>query len=130
MDNSNKKILVVEDDSFLRKIIVKKLLNEGYTVIEAIDGEKGLKMAKEKRPDLILLDLVLPGIDGFEVLKRMKNGAEIANIPVVILSNLGNRVDIERGLELGAVDFLVKAHLAPRDIIERIENIFKKMENV
>lgn len=119
------KILVVEDDKFLRELITQKLAREGYDVKEAVDGEDGVVKVKEEKPDIILLDLILPGIDGFEVLAKIKEDSEVENIPVVILSNLGQRDDVERGLKLGAVDFLIKAHFTPGEIIEKIEKIMK-----
>jgi DNA-binding response OmpR family regulator len=119
------KILIVEDDRFLRELIARKLRNEGYDVIEAVDGEEGLKRIKEEKPDLILLDLILPGIDGFEVLTKAKEDPDTAQIPVIILSNLGQREEIERGLKLGAIDYLIKAHFTPGEIIEKIKNILR-----
>jgi DNA-binding response OmpR family regulator len=119
------KILIVEDDRFLRELIARKLRNEGYDVIEAVDGEEGLKRIKEEKPDLILLDLILPGIDGFEVLAKAKEDPDTAQIPVIILSNLGQREEIERGLKLGAIDYLIKAHFTPGEIIEKIKNILR-----
>ena len=123
------KILVVEDDKFLRELITQKLAREGYDVKEAVDGEEGVTKAKEEKPDIILLDLILPGIDGFEVLARIKEDPEVEDIPVVILSNLGQRDDVERGLKLGAVDFLIKAHFTPGEIIEKIEKIMQDRGN-
>ncbi len=120
------KILVVEDDKFLRELITQKLAREGYNVKEAVDGEEGVIKVKEEKPDLILLDLILPGIDGFEVLAKIKEDPELESIPVVILSNLGQRDDVERGLKLGAVDFLIKAHFTPGEIVEKIEEVIKK----
>jgi len=120
------KILIVEDDKFLRELIAKKLLKEGYEVEEAIDGEDGVRKTKEVMPDLILLDLILPGIDGFEVLKRIKEDEKTASIPVVILSNLGQKDEIEKGLNLGAVDFLIKAHFTPEEIVEKIKLVLAK----
>lgn len=120
-----KKILVVEDDRFLRELIVKKLLKEGYDTAEAVDGEEGVKKIKEEKPDLVLLDLILPGIDGFGVLSQTKEDPSISSIPVIILSNLGQKDDVERGLKLGAVDYLIKAHFTPGEIIEKIKNILK-----
>lgn len=119
------KILIIEDDKFLRELISQKLLKESYTVIEAIDGEDGVKKAQEEKPDLILLDLILPGIDGFEALERIKNNEITGEIPVIISSNLGQREDIERGLKIGASDFLVKAHHTPLEIIEKIKSFLK-----
>ena len=122
MEKEKKKILIIEDDKFLRELIVKKLVNEGFDVHEAVDGESGVKKIKELRPDLVLLDLILPGIDGFEVLSRIKEDPSMETIPVIILSNLGQKEDIERGLKLGARDFLVKAKFTPSEIIQKIKN--------
>lgn len=117
-----KTILIIEDDKFLRELITQKLIKEGYETAEAIDGEEGIKKIKEGKPDLILLDLILPGIDGFEVLSRMKSDSALASIPVIILSNLGQKEDVERGLKLGAIDYLIKAHFTPGEIIEKVKS--------
>jgi DNA-binding response OmpR family regulator len=121
----DKVILVVEDDKFLRELMTQKLVREGFKIAEAVDGEEGLKKIKEEKPGIVLLDLILPGIDGFEVLTRMKEDPEISQTPVIILSNLGQREDVERGLKLGATDYLIKAHFTPGEIIEKIKNIIK-----
>jgi DNA-binding response OmpR family regulator len=116
-------ILIVEDDKFLRELIVRKLSQEDFKIIEAVDGEEGLKKVKEESPDLVLLDLILPGIDGFEVLSKIKEDSSLASIPVIILSNLGQREDVEKGMQLGAVDYLVKAHFTPNEVIEKTRKI-------
>lgn len=118
-------ILVIEDDKFLRELIVQKLIKENYQVSEAVDGEQGIKKIKEEKPDLVLLDLILPGIDGFEVLSKMREDSNVSSIPVIILSNLGQKEDVERGLKLGAIDYLIKAHFTPGEIIEKIKNVLK-----
>ena len=120
-----KKILIVEDDKFLRELIVKKVTSAGNEVPEAIDGEEGVKKIEEEKPDLILLDLILPGIDGFEVLAQIKKKPELSQIPVIILSNLGQKEDIEKGLNLGATDYLIKAHFTPNEIIEKLKKILE-----
>ena|SRR3989338_11144083 len=117
------KILVVEDDKFLRELMCRKLREEQYEVVEAIDGEEGVVKTQETSPELILLDLILPGIDGFEVLAKIKEDPKLAQIPVIILSNLGQRDDIEKGLRLGAIDFLVKAHFTPAEIIDKVKKV-------
>lgn len=117
----SKKILIIEDDKFLRELIAQKLFKEGFEAAEAIDGEEGIKKIKSENPDLILLDLILPGIDGFEVLSRMREDSILASIPVIILSNLGQKEDVEKGLKLGAVDYLIKAHFTPGEIIDKIK---------
>lgn len=119
------KILIIEDDKFLRELISRKLEKEGYVVCEAIDGEEGEKKIREEKPNLVLLDLILPGIDGFEVLSRIKQDPALESIPIIILSNLGQKEEIEKGLKLGAIDFLVKAHFTPAEIIEKIKNILE-----
>ena len=121
-----KKILVIEDDKFLRKVITKKLLKEEYIVVEAIDGEGGIRALKIEKPHLVLLDLVLPEADGFEVLARIKKDPTISEIPVIILSNLGQREDVQRGLDLGADDYLIKSHFNPGEIVTRIELVLRK----
>ena len=115
------KILVIEDDKFLRELIVQKLLKEGYEIAEAVDGEDGIKKVTEDNPDLILLDIILPGIDGFEVLKKIKEDKKVQHIPVVILSNLGQQDDIDKGIKLGAKDYLIKAEFTPAEIIEKVK---------
>ena len=120
-----KKILIIEDDKFLRELISHKLSGEGFAVSEAVDGEEGVKKTKEDNPDLVLLDLILPGIDGFEVLSKIKEDPKASSIPVIILSNLGQREEIEKGLKLGAVDYLIKAHFTPGEIIEKIKSVLK-----
>lgn len=119
------KILIVEDDNFLRELIRRKLLKEGFEVSEALDGEDGLKKIKKEKPDLVLLDIILPMLDGFEVLARLKGDAEVKDIPVVILSNLGQKDEVERGLKLGAVDYLVKANFTPSEIIAKLKKLLK-----
>lgn len=119
---SEKKIILVEDDPFLRNLMLIKLQKEGFNVTEAFDGEDGLKKANELKPSLILLDLILPGINGFEVLQQLKSNPGTSAIPVIILSNLGSRTDVEKGLKLGAYDFMIKAHFTPEEIVEKVKN--------
>lgn len=123
-----KSILIIEDDDFFRELIRKKLLSEGFSVLEAIDGEKGLTEIKEKKPDLVLLDLLLPNIDGFEVLLKLKSDPEIKNIstPIIILSNLGQREDIDRALQLGAADYLIKSQFDINQVIQKIHSVLPK----
>ncbi len=121
-----KTILIIEDDKFLRELIVQKLLKESYNISEAVDGEEGIKKVKEEKPNLVLLDLILPGIDGFEVLSKMKEDSGLVSIPVIILSNLGQKEDVEKGLKLGAVDYLIKAHFTPGEIIDKIKSVLKE----
>ena len=119
------KILVVEDDKFLREMISRKLEKEGYEVYQAIDGEKGEEKIKEVKPDIVLLDLILPGINGFEVLEKLKANPALEQVPVIVISNLGQREDIEKGLKMGAVDYLIKAHHTPVEIIAKVGEFLK-----
>ena len=119
------KILIVEDDKFLRELIVKKLVKENFEIVEANDGEEGFKMILAEKPDLVLLDLILPGIDGFEVLSRAKADESLKSIPIIVLSNLGQREDIEKCMKLGAADYMIKAHFTPIEIVEKIKSVLK-----
>lgn len=120
------RILVVEDDKFLRNIIVQKLNTEGFTVEEAVDGEEAFKKIKKDPPKLILLDLLLPAVDGFEVLRKMQEDKELVKIPVLVLSNLGQDEDIKRAKELGAKDYMVKAYFTPTEIIAKVQKILRE----
>lgn len=118
-----KQILVIEDDSFLLQMYATKLEKAGYDVKSAVDGVQGLKKAKDNHPDLILLDLVMPAKDGFKVLEELKIDSDLQNIPVIILSNLSEREDVQKCLQLGAVDYLIKAHFVPSEVIDKIQKI-------
>lgn len=120
-----KKILIIEDDKFVRELISQKLVEEKFEVYEVEDGEEGLKKAETEKPDLILLDLILPEIDGFEVLSKLKENSTLASIPVIILSNLGQKEDVDKGIKLGAVDYLIKAYFTPKEIIEKVRAALK-----
>ena len=114
-------ILLIEDDRFLQELLKKKLVNEGYAVRTADEGEVGLRLAGELRPRLILLDLLLPGMDGFEFLSAAGRDEALTRIPIVVLSNLGQREEIDRALSLGARDYLIKADFAPDEILKKLK---------
>ena len=116
-----KKILFIEDESALQKNFGEILSQEGYEMISALDGEIGLRLAKDKKPDLILLDLVLPKIHGFEVLKQLKTDKETKDIPVIVLTNLEGIGDVDKALGLGATTYLVKAQYGLEEIVEKIK---------
>lgn len=119
-------ILLVEDDNFLRDLISQKLRKEGLQILEAFDGEDALAKVKSTRPHLILLDLILPGIDGFETLKQIRADDEVGKTPVIVLSNLGQKDDVEKAKRLGATDYLIKAYNTPGEIVVRIKQILDK----
>jgi DNA-binding response OmpR family regulator len=118
-----KNILIVEDDDFFRELIAKRLSSEGYDISEAIDGEQGMEKIKEGNVDLVILDILLPGIDGFEVLSRVKEDSSVSSIPVVILSNLGQKEEVEKGMQLGATDYLIKAQVTSDEIVNKVKSV-------
>jgi CheY-like chemotaxis protein len=121
-ENEEPKILVVEDDDFLRDLMAIKLSKKIHSIFYASDGEKAIELTQKEKPDLILLDLILPGMGGFEVLEKIKSDPSVRDIPVIILSNLGGEEKIEKGRELGAEDFLVKANFSIDEIIDKMRN--------
>lgn len=118
-----KTIIFIEDEFALQKTMKEFLTKKGYKVISVFDGDNGLKTAQEKAPDLILLDLILPRLDGFEVLKKLKEDEKTKDIPVIILTNLEGVEDVEKGLKLGAVTYLVKSDQNLEDVEEKINQI-------
>jgi len=120
------KVLVVEDDKFLRELFVRKLNSEKFDVSSAIDGENALEMLSKNMPNIVVLDLILPGMDGFEILSKIKSDSATAQLPVIVLSNLGQQEDIDKAMSLGADDFLVKANFTLDEIIERIKEVISK----
>jgi CheY-like chemotaxis protein len=121
-----KKILFIEDESSLQKTFSDILGPEGYEIISALDGEIGLRLAKTKNPDLILLDLILPKVHGFEVLKELKTDPKTKEIPVIVLTNLEEMGDVEKALELGATTYLVKVQYTLEEVVEKIKKIIEK----
>lgn len=119
------KITIIEDDKFLRDLEAQKLAKEQIEVTTAMDGEQGIKLVEQVKPDILLLDILLPGIDGFEVLKRIRENPEIANTTVIMLSNFGQREDIQRATALGAVKFLIKANYTLDEIVSEVEEVIK-----
>lgn len=116
-------VLVVEDDKFLRELFIRKLFSDGFKVENAIDANGVFEILGRWKPDIILLDLILPGVDGFEILSRIKKDDAIKDIPVIVLSNLGQQEDIDRAMALGAKDFMVKANFTLDEIIARVRTI-------
>lgn len=116
-------VLVIEDDKFLRELLVRKLAGDGFDVQNAIDAEAAFTILAERKPKIILCDLILPGIDGFEILKRIKADPKIADVPVVILSNLGQKEDLDKAMALGAKDFMVKANFTLDEIVTKVHSI-------
>ena len=120
------KVLIIEDDTFLLQMYSTKLELEGFAVSAATDGEKGLRQAKKEIPDIILLDLILPKKDGVAVLEELKKDPATAPVPVIILSNIGQKEQIDRCFALGAVDYMIKAHFIPSEVIAKIKKTLEK----
>ncbi|OGZ27476.1 MAG: hypothetical protein A2365_03325 [Candidatus Nealsonbacteria bacterium RIFOXYB1_FULL_40_15] len=119
----NNIILLVEDDPFLIDIYTTKLKEVGYNVQVAQDGEEAMSKIKEYKPDLVLLDIVLPTVNGWEILKRVKKDEELSGVRIVILSNLAEKEEVERGINAGAIKYLVKAHYTPTEVVAEIRKI-------
>ncbi len=121
MPEGARRVLLAEDDRFLRRAAEARLRRHGLEVLTAADGEEALRVARAEPLDLILLDVVMPKLEGFEVLKLLKEDEATARIPVIILSNLGQDRDVAQAKALGAIAFLVKAHLSLQDLVDRVD---------
>ena len=120
MGEAVRRVLLAEDDRFLRKAAETALKRHGFTVVPAVDGEEALRLARAESPDLVLLDLIMPKMQGFEVLRALKADPGTAPIPVVILSNLGQDGDVKQAMEAGAAGYFVKANLSLQDLVKRV----------
>ena len=117
------KILIVEDEDALASVLSSKFQLAGFSVLVAVDGEDGLNKIGTFQPDLILLDIILPKMDGFEILKTIKADKNLKNIPVILLTNLSQKDEVKKGLDLGANDYLIKAHYMPSEVINKVKKI-------
>ncbi|PLX27373.1 response regulator [Candidatus Parcubacteria bacterium] len=115
------KIALIEDDPYLSSMYATKFELEGYEVVTASDGEKGLALIQSKIPNLILLDVMMPKMNGFDVLERIKKDDKTKDIPVILLTNLNQSDEVERGMRMGAVDYLIKAHFLPSEVVEKVK---------
>lgn len=126
MENAkSKKVLIVDDDPFILDMYVLKFKEEGFQVGAATDGRMAVEEAREKKPDIVLLDIIMPLADGFEVLQKLKADKDLKDIPVVLLSNLGQKEDVEKGMDLGAIDYVIKAHFTPTEVVQKVKKILK-----
>lgn len=122
MDTPQKKVVIVEDDDHISKVYEIKFAKEGIKAVVARDGEEGVAVILAEKPDMIILDLMVPKKDGFAVLEEIKKSPDIVNTPVIVLSNLGQKVDQERALALGANEYLVKVNQPIQEIIDKVKN--------
>lgn len=120
MANSKKKVLLIEDEEIITDLLKRKLAKEGYQVDVASDGEEGLEKLKKNRPDLVLLDIVMPKLGGFEVMEKIRKDKKLDGMPIIIISNSGQPVELDRAKELGASDWLVKAQFDPQEVIDKV----------
>jgi CheY-like chemotaxis protein len=125
-----KKIIIVEDEEILRNLLEKKLSAEGYSVETTENGEEGLSKIRANRPDLILLDIIMPKMGGFEMLEEMQKDESIKGIPVIVVSNSGQPVEIDRAQNLGATDWLVKTEFDPQEVIDKVISQIGKGEEL
>jgi len=121
-----KKILFIEDEAAIQKTLGESLRRKGYEVKAALDGEIGLRLAKAEKPDLILLDLILPKIHGLVVLEELRKDKQTKDIPVIILTNLENVGEVERAIQLGATTYLVKTNYSLEEVIEKVRKALEE----
>lgn len=122
---AEKKVLLVEDDKMISSMYETKLKQEGYSVSTADNGATAIELAVQEKPDIVLLDVILPQLDGFSVLQELRGNASLKNTPIIMLTNLGTTEDKEKGEKLGATDYLVKANLTPGQVGEKIKEYLK-----
>jgi len=120
--NQNTKILIVEDDNAILEMYNLKFKEENFNILTAMDGLDGLEIARKELPAIILLDIMMPKMDGFAVLTELKNDPKTKGIQVLMLSNLGQQADIEKGKNLGATDYIVKASMTPTQVVEKVKS--------
>jgi len=125
-EEAKTKILLIEDEQDILELYTLQFQNEGFLIVSADRGEAGLKLAREEKPDIILLDIILPKMDGFKILKKLKSNSATRDIPVIMLTNLGGQRDVEEGQRLGAKDYLVKANYTPEQVVEKVREFLKK----
>jgi DNA-binding response OmpR family regulator len=120
------KILIVDDDPFILDMYILKFKEKGFEVDTARDGKTALEKINSFNPDVLLLDLVLPMLDGFEVLEELKKRGSAPRAKTIILTNLGQKEDVERGMNLGAHDYIIKAHFTPSEVVEKVKSVLGK----
>lgn len=121
MSNKEKHIVLIEDDEYINRAYSSGLTRAGFVVHEAFDGEEGLKLLEHQKPDLVVLDLIMPIMTGFDVLQALQKKKLLPNTPIIVLSNLGQDEDIKQAKELGATDYLVKSNFSMNEVIEKIK---------
>ena len=118
-----KKILIIDDDPFIADMYVIKFKGEGYEVQSAKDGKTGVAAAKKMKPDVILLDVIMPAVDGFDVLRELREDESLGRPKIIFLTNFGQKEDIDRGMKLGADDYIIKAHFTPGEVAQKVKKV-------
>ncbi len=126
MTDAKIKVLIIEDEEMLVNMYVSKFEKDGFLTIKALNGKQGVELIEKENPDIVLLDIIMPEMDGFMVLKEIKSNPKTKDIPVIMLTNLGQDEDVNKGGKLGAVDYLVKANLTPSEVVEKVKKILNK----
>lgn len=122
------KILIIEDDHFLLSLLAEKFVQLGFDTEMAVDGEDGLNKMINHRYDLVILDMILPKMDGFKVLEEAKKNQSIKDMPIIVASNLYDKNDIDKALSLGARDYIIKAYNSPENIADRVKVFLNKLK--
>jgi DNA-binding response OmpR family regulator len=130
MAEDKKKIVLVEDDKFLSEMYATKLTEGGFDVETAFDGEEGIAKIKQLKPDLVLLDIVLPKKDGFEVLKTIGQDESLRHTLFIALTNLGQKEEVDRGIKLGASDYIIKAHFTPSEVVAKVKRTIEQSKKI
>lgn len=125
MPEKKNKVLIAEDEETLSQMYQVKFEKDGFIVEMAADGQEALKKAREFKPNVILLDIIMPQLDGFSVLEQLRKDKEFAKVPIIMLTNLGQSEDIEKGKKMGASDYLVKANCTPMDVVNKVREYLK-----
>lgn len=121
MSEKNKKVMIIEDDSFVTDIYQTKISKEGFEVVTAGDGAEGFKKLEAgENPDLILLDIIMPNMNGLDFLQKIKDTEKFKDIPIILLTNLSQKEEIQKGFDLGAKDYLIKSHFTPTEVMDKI----------
>ena len=123
--SQNKTVLIIDDDPFILDMYVLKFKQSGFHIEIARDGKEGLQKIKEMKTDVVLLDVVMPILDGFEVLQDLNKKNLLGETRVILLTNLGQKDDVERGLNLGAKDYVIKAHFTPSEVVEKVKSVLQ-----
>src|SRR3989344_1037407 len=128
-EKKERKIVLVEDDSLMSSILATHLIKEGFAIVSVTNGTQAFERIQAEQPSIVLLDIVLPGVDGFNVLQKLKQEESTKSIPVLILSNLGSEEEIQRGMDLGAEAYLVKANSMVEEITSKVREILNKKKS-